>query len=445
MNLENFNQLQLDIQKKVGFQIETLTELKMVQEKIEWDTKKKISFNTLRRFFGFLTSTNPNLKTLNTLSQFVGYESYNAYLNKNLQDAAWFNWIQTIKIELSNALSDDDIQWLASKKNTFDYHLQIASIVKTLIYKKNFGVLNQFFNKRVFQFDEPTQLKLAANVCLILRSLTDEDVEALVKNTAHNQLFRENILHWFVDYSYFNGYYGKFIKESQKYAAAESHEALFYDLILSYNDYLSCKSRLKLIPIHRINSNFYIVLQGRCYAYNLLYFSEQSDTVEYEKIWSSFLKKLKITGQANMLTIEIFPVLLLLKDFEKTNYLIQNYYEDLLTLANWSGYTSLAMILIAQSLLLIKQGKFKEATKGFELIDVSRFNLHYTEYAKCFFLIAKFHLAIANSMEASKVAQIQMEYESIAFKTGFKIFSIPFLTHYFSNCDSNLDAAYKPQ
>ena len=79
MKTDNFNQLQLDIQKKVGYQIENLSELKMLHEAIEWNTKKKIGFNTLRRFFGFLKSTTPNLNTLDTLSQYIGYVNYSAY------------------------------------------------------------------------------------------------------------------------------------------------------------------------------------------------------------------------------------------------------------------------------------------------------------------------------------------------------------------------------
>lgn len=435
MKTDNFNQLQLDIQKKVGYQIENLSELKMLHEDIEWNTNKKIGFNTLRRFFGFLKSTAPNLNTLNTLSQYIGYENYSTYQKKYLKDADWFEWTQTIKIELSDTLNETDIQWLESQQNTNEYHLKIASIIKTFIYKKNYTILNQFFDTRIFKFEETNQLKLAANICLLFRSLNKEDITIAIEKITTNQLFRENILHWFVDYSFFNGYYGDFIQESRKHALPDSHEALFYDLIVCYNDYLSCKSNLKQIDLNRVKPDFFIVLKGRCFAYNLLYFSEQKNNTEYEKVWDKFLILLNKSEQINLLTIEIFPALLFIKDFEKTNYLIRNYYEELLTLENWSGYPFQAMILLTQTLHLIKEDKFKEAKIGFDLIDLSKFSLSYSDYIKLFYLVTKYQLELASSSNTVQLNEIQEEYESIAIQTGFKRFSVDFMKHYLITTD----------
>lgn len=435
MNPEILNQFRLDIQKKIGYRIENLSELKMVQEAIEWNTKKKISFNTLRRFYGFLKTTTPNLNTLNTLSQFIGYENFSAYQKNSLRDNDWFVWTQTIKIELSDSLIESDIQWLETQKNTTEYHLKVASIIKTFIYKKKYTILNQFFDTKIFKFEEANQLKLAANICLLFRSLSDDEISDIIQKITSNRVFRENILHWFIDYSCFNGYYGDFILEATKYAEPNSHEALFYDLILSYNDYLSCKSNLKQIDINRIRPDFFIVLKGRCFAYNLLYFSEQKNSIEYEKAWGKFLILLNTSEQINLLTIELFPALLFIKDFEKTNYLIQNYYEELLTLENWSGYTFQAMILVTQTLHLIKENKIKEAKIGFELIELSMFSYSYFDYFKLFYLIAKYQLELASSSDTNQLTEIQEEYESIVIKTGFKRFSVEFLTQFLTTND----------
>ncbi len=430
MNPETYSQLRIEIQKQIGFRIENSTELKMVHEAIEWKTKKKIGFNTLRRFFGFLKGTTPNLNTLNTLSQYIGYENFSAYQKKYLKDNDWFVWTQTIKIELSETINEIDIQWLESQQDTTDYHLKVASIIKTFIYKKKYSVLNQFFDPRIFKFEEANQLKLAANICLLFRSLNKDDITQIIQKITPNQLFRENILHWFIDYSFFNGYYGDFIGEAKKHALVDSHEALFYDLILNYNCYLSYSSNLKPVDLNRLQPNFFIVLKGRCFAYNLLYFNEQENKLEYEKTWNKFLILLNKSDQVNLLTIELFPALLFIKDFEKTNYLIQNYYEDLLTIANWSGYPSQAMILLTQTLHLIKEAKIKEAKIGFDLIDLSKFSLSYSDYIKLFYLITKYHLAIALSSNEDELFKIQTEYESIANQTGFKRFSVEFLTQF---------------
>lgn len=435
MNQENYNQLRIDIQKQIGYRIENLSQLKIVQEKIEWQTNKKIGFNTLRRFFGFLPTTAPNLNTLNTFSTFLGYDNYSAYLKKHLQDIEWFSWMQTIKIELSNSLNEENFQWLESQQNNFDFHLKVASIIKTLVFRKKLDVLHQFFDNRLFKFDEPTRLKLATSICLLFRSLDPVEIEMLVKHITHNRVFRENTLHWFVDYSNFNGYYGLFIKEAKKYALPGSHEALFCDLILNYTQYLCCTSGIEFIDSNRLRPDFFIVLRGRCLAYNLLYFQEQNNAIELELIWNKILATITSEGKVDMFTIEIFPALLLMKDLDKTNYLIQNYYEDLLTLRNWSAHTNLAMILISQSLHLVKENKIKEAKVGLELINLSKFSLAYYDYVKLFYLVAKYQLELASKSNKNILYQIQNEYESVVIKTGFKKFSIPFLTHYLVNTD----------
>lgn len=122
-----------------------------------------------------------------------------------------------------------------------------------------------------------------------------------------------------------------------------------------------------------------------------------------------------------------------MKDFDKTNFLVKNYYEELLTLENWSGYPSQAMILLTQTLHLIKENKIKEAKIGFELIDLSKFSLSYYDYIKLFYLIAKYQLIVATSSNTFQLNEIQKEYELIAHKTGFKRFSVAFLTQYLSN------------
>lgn len=435
MNSDNYNQLRIDVEKQIGFRIKKLSELKMAQEAIEWETKKKIGFNTLRRFFGFLKSTTPNSNTLNTLSVFVGYKNYSAYQKEYLRDQDWFVWTQTIKIELSDSITKEDLEWLERQQKTDDYHIKIASIIKTFVYKKKHNVLNQFFDERIFQFDEANQLKLAANICLLFRSLDKKEINQIIQKITSNKTFRENILHWFVDYSYFNGYYGSFIKEAKKYAQVESHEALFYDLILNYNHYLSYGTNLIPIELNRIRPDFFSVLQGRCYAYNLLYYNKRNDEIKYEQTWKDLLKKINQSGQVNLFTIEIFPALLFLKDFEKTTFLIQNYYEELLTIENWSGYPSQAMILLTQTLHLIRENKIKEAKIGFDLIDLSKFSLSYSDYIKLFYLLAKYQLVIALSLNEEKLNEIQTEYESIVDQTGFKRFSVDFLKHYLITSD----------
>lgn len=430
MSSNNYQQLRLEIQKQFGSTIKKQSHLKLLLQSIENTTKKSIGFNTIRRFFGFLNYTNPNLNTLNILSQYLGYSNYSSYQKNKNKDDDWFVWNQIIKIELSEIISEEDIVWLQTQINTYEYHLKIASIFKTLIYRKKYNNLNVFNDPRIFDFEEPERLKLASNICLLFRSLDKETTNEIVKKLSPNSTFRENTIHWFVDYTHFNGYYGELILEATKHALPGSHELLFYDLILNLNNYLSCKNNIEPIFLNRIQTDFFIVLKGRCYGYNLLYFKEQNDNLGYETTWNQLLNEIKNTNQIQLFTIEIFPALLLIKDIEKTNYLINNFYEELLTIENWSGYPFQAMILIAQSIQLINENKIKEANISFELISLAKFSLSYIDYVLLFYYIIEYKLGKSNNISSVKLKEIELKYKNTAQKTGFKRFTLKFLREY---------------
>jgi hypothetical protein len=427
---ENYNQLLLDVQKHFGSSIIKVAQLKLLQETIEFETKKHIGFNTLRRFFGFLDYTKPNINTLNSLSQYVGYSSYGLYLKNYLDDEEWYRWQRVVQIELANTVTEDDIIWLQSQIKNHEYFVKIISIIKTFIYRKKYELLNTFFDDRIFIFEETNRLKLASNVCLILRSLDTKSINKIIKVLSPNVVFRENVLHWFIDYSYLNGYYGSFLSNVSPFLQTDSHESLFTDLMTNYNKYLSGKNNFKHIPIDRIKDDFYIVLKGRCYAYNLIYFGEQKNTIEYENAWKGFLKTIKNPEEINLLTVEIFPALIFLKDFDKTNYLIQKYYEDILTLTNWSGYHIQASTLLALTINSINANKTREANATFNFINVSKFSVSYRAYISLFYLLVKYKLGVVNTIAESELQKIENEYVLIVKETGFKRFSVSFLKNY---------------
>lgn len=430
MNINSHQQFRLEIQKKFGSSIKKQSDLKLLLISIENTTKKNLGFNTIRRFFGFLNYTNPNINTLNILSQYLGYSNYSSYQKKKTNDDEWFVWNQIIKIELSEIINEEDIIWLQNQIKTNEYHLKIASIFKTLIYRKKYDSLTAFLDPRIFDFEEPERLKIASNICLLFRSLDTKTIHDVINIVSKNKTFRENIIHWFIDYTYFNSYYGEMIKAAKKHALQDSHELLFYDLILNLNDYLSCKRNLEPINLDRIKPDFFIVLKGRCYGYNLLYFKEQNDNLGYETTWNKILKEIKNTNQIHLFTIEIFPTLLLIKDIEKTNYLIHNYYEELLTLENWSGYHFQAIVLLAQSIQLINENKIKEAKISFELILLSKFSLSNIDYISLFYYTVEYKLGKSNNIKPIQLKEIELKYKNIANKTGFKRFTTQLLKEY---------------
>ena len=424
-------QIKFEIQKQIGLTIEKPIHLKILQVAIENTTGEIIGYNTLRRFFGFLNETTPNSKTLNVLSRFLGQNSYNDFKKHYLKDNDWLIWMRIIEIENREIILESDLLWLADQKYSHDYNLKIASIIKAFIYKKNFIALNQIFDSRIFDLDESSKLKLALNICLLFQSLSEKNYKLIINKIVTNVVFRENILHWFVDYSHFNGYYGEFLKKALSHSVNESHEELFYELIINYTNYLSNKNKLKYIGASRIKDSFFEVLRGRGFAYNLLYFNQKKDGVSYEKIWELIIVKTKETKNLNLFFFEIIPALIILKDFNKIRFLITNYYEELLDFTNWSAHAVQSIVLMAHTITLIDDGKIKEAKKNFSSINLSNVNYSYYNYNKIFYLIILYHIGLNENHSKMELNKIELEYTTLINKIGFYKFSTNYLKNYF--------------
>lgn len=426
----DIEQLKIQIQRHFGFSITTIQELKNLQVSIEYSTKKNIGFNTLRRFFGFLASTNPTQQTLDVLSNYLGFQNYYNFKKHINADLEWSNWTRTIKIELDLKISDDDTEWLISQAKTPEIHLKLASIFKSFIYKQNFNALNQLLDSRIFNFNENSKLKFAANVSQLLKHLDAKTLEKITSVLIPNEVFRTHVMHWYVDYSNFNGYYGHLVKAAIPYSKPDSHELLFYELILNYNAFLSQKGSFIPIGIHRVKNDFHPLLNGRCVAYNLVYWKQTNHLEEYEQTWQMVINHLNKSDDLFLFTLEIFPALLILKDFEKTTYLIDNFYEDLLTPTNWSGYHVHMTVLLGYCIQLILENKIKEAVKTFDLINISKLNTSYKEYSLIFYYIIKYHLLKINHKHTEGLLIIENEYLELVEITGFRFFSREYLVNY---------------
>lgn len=89
------------IEKKLGKSIRYHSDLEFLCIEIEKETKQKISLNTLKRLFGFITGVSePRLYTLDTIALYLGFTNWDVYLLSLDQSGnSGFNSLQEIKIE----------------------------------------------------------------------------------------------------------------------------------------------------------------------------------------------------------------------------------------------------------------------------------------------------------------------------------------------------------
>ena len=141
--------LKMAIQRQFGMSINTIAELKIFQEELEYRTREVISFNTLRRFFDFLPSTKPSSKTIRILCKYLGFNNISNFLSQESMDINWQLWNKALGIELNEKLDEHDLLWLKENSNQPDFYLHLATIIKSFIYRKNTVLLQHFLSKKI--------------------------------------------------------------------------------------------------------------------------------------------------------------------------------------------------------------------------------------------------------------------------------------------------------
>ena len=175
--------LKHEIYQKLGFEIQRQADVRYFHQSILSEEKLNIGFNTLRRFFGFLPEKTPQLKTLEVLSQFLGYRSYSDFLRFNNKDQNWAYWTFVNDFENLDTIDSEQIQKLVDLKPNPDYVLFLSQIIKAFIYRNRIDLLKIIFSNHQIHFKIDSKnaevSKLAYAVCGLLRTLPQSKYEGL--------------------------------------------------------------------------------------------------------------------------------------------------------------------------------------------------------------------------------------------------------------------------
>jgi hypothetical protein len=128
------------IELKLGRDIRYHSDLECLCIEIEQQTKQKVSLNTLKRLFGFISGVSePRLYTLDTIALYLGFTNWDIYLSSLDQSGnSGFNSLQEIRIETLTVSSivefgydpDRRVQVRYEGQNNFKVVLAINSKLK---------------------------------------------------------------------------------------------------------------------------------------------------------------------------------------------------------------------------------------------------------------------------------------------------------------------------
>jgi hypothetical protein len=420
--------LKIKIAKKFGSPIIKQKDLKLLRENINEVLNENIGFNTLRRFYGRLPTTNPNIKTLNILSKYVGYTSFVALNKSNHNDDLFVHWHKVNSIEIAGEITENEIQWLLSNTSLDHYFILLSSIIKEFIITRNSLALYKIYsNEALFKIPRYKLTKIANIAGSWFREYKTEEVALLIPLLSLIN-FRTNFLYLHVDYQKLNGYYGCLLNRSMPELIYDD-EKLFTKLILNLNLFLTNKSGLANLYNEPLPQNCHPILYGRYWGYQLLYFKEE----ECNSVLSEFLKAVSKQNTKIEFFHEVFPILIIIKRIDIIEQIITLYYEDLFDKIHWSHTNNINGHLVGQAFMHLKLKEYELANNCLSFINFYNFDVGSNEeYLKLFYNIAKYHYLKFRDESLEEIKLVKDDYISIVESTQFHFFTVSFMEDYFN-------------
>ena len=383
-----------------------------------------IGFNTLRRFFGLLKGVEPHRKTLNALSKYVGFETYNKFLSKDKKDLLWDNWNY-----LNNFLKKDnyiksDFNWLKKLKSKEFYFLLITRIISHFFTVKSYQNIDILFNCKDLFFENRREVnaKITTSLSNELSHLSNEELEH-VYFFLKNPVFRDLALYSWVEMDNAKAYYGKLLNQSKKYIEKDD-EILFTILYLLLVDYLNNKS-IKFPSELDVPENCHPILLGRLWSMQLICFPKKRVV-----ILTKILSIAKEIDSKNEFFQEIIPVLLLLKDIDAVELIMNDSYEDLMDYVHWDHVSIERYNLMALAFVYINRDNLLSIEQLFEFFKPKDEFHHNNNYQKLFYAIALYQFRKVTSQKKELLDEAEKLYDTYTQKLGFKYFDKDFLITY---------------
>ena len=419
--------LKNEIEQKLGISIQRRGDCQLLSDAVLTELGESINYNTIRRFFGVDKSSvfEPSKNTLNILSKFLGYASYNQFSKQVIQFGAnqyQDNWY----FVLNSQSTSEVINYLIYRrmKDVFFVDVFIRTIRELLLMRRFADVDLIFRSKQLklnkFSYSESIYVGNAIGILLRDVTLEDEDYSLLLKN----KLFIRHVLSIFVDYSSLNKGYGVFVtRAEQGKEFLSKNDALFFECLSALRHYLlfgKCKTK---ISINFSKLVAHPILIGRMAAIEMLQCEEDEKKADV-------LNDLRVIFEAEKVRridyfYEVNIVALIMSDFNLIAAL--NKIQDAPHIRQHYQISHHQLSVILRFLNAISTSDRKKQTYIQQEIKKELWVTSYYDIFDLFYHIGLYH----SSLNAAKKNAIMLRYMSISEKMVYPIFNKKYLISYF--------------
>jgi hypothetical protein len=409
--------LKKEIEEKIGREIKTRGDCELVSVAIYETFDIEISNSTIRRFFGLVPNTKPNNKTLNLLTQFIGYKDF-IHFSKNHQYKEKINLSHIIYETVADGNAEKIVSLVKTTKHSQENFIGfIVILLRELLHNENYILINRLFKLDALSFNSFSYsevLYLGNSVGLLLSNKPKLDIKLL-----NNLNFLECIYSTYVDYSNLNKYYGDW-SETIKRNKREKEITVFSSAILELRNFLNNDPINKLDVDFVYNKQTHPILKSRLLALKLLNKNSENNLEILDDYYNMQTK----SGVSIDYAYELFTTTILTKNLQIMSHLIDNNSWNLKFYYQKSHLNSYFLMCLFYYKLTGNPEKEREYIELFRLRECQH---SYKEFINLIHHVYLFNTTAKKSEER----KIRNVYLTLSKKLSYPYFSEEFLLNYF--------------
>jgi len=420
-------ELKSKIENSFGKKINTRGDCELLSDDLFRKTGVVISYNTLRRMFGLAEYRQPRITTLNHLSNYIGFKSFQDFNQRFTEVDAWPSWEQLYVV-----VSTDDIHRIIEmlryrQLNNLQFAISFTIVSRELLLRNNIDGLVEIFRSPFFQFsqmsyDEVAQVGVLTG--LLFRTYSNEELE---KRLLKEPNFRDLILKIYVDYARLDRKYGKWIDWLLKSKGLDVETVTFIRCLSIWKRYLQSQPFLikEIVLLPDLKNEQHPILFGRLFGLKIL-------SAESANSRNAIIRRMKARlknfpdSKSELLHEPAIQALVTRNKFLVR--FVNEHLKDNLEVSRWYHLSQISILNVFQVSVLISNEEYLKAQSILENIPVGHIRHGYREFIDLY--ISFFRLKVAEAME-KETSELYLDFCQKRKKISYAIFTDEYFQNYF--------------
>jgi hypothetical protein len=420
-------ELKVEIEKSFGKKIISRGDCELLSDDLYRKTGVVISYNTLRRMFGLAEYRQPRITTLNHLSNYIGFKSFQDFNQRFTEVDAWPSWEQLYVV-----VSSDDIHRIIEmlryrQLNNLQFAISFTIVTREFLLRNNLEGLIEIFRSPFFQFSQMTYDEVAqvgVLTGLLFRTYSNEELE---KRLLKEPNFRDLILKIYVDYARLNGKYGKWIDWLLKSKGLDEETVTFIRCLSIWKRHLHSQpfltKEVALLP--ELNNEQHPILFGRLFGLKILSADSANIRNSVTRVMKSRLKKIP-NSKSELLHEPAIQALVTRNKFLVT--FVNEHLKDNAEISRWYHLSQISILNVFQVSVLISKEEYIKAQSILENIPVGHIRHGYREFIDLY--ISFFRMKISEAMKKDS-SKMYLDFCEKRKKLSYAIFTDEYFLNYF--------------